>query len=197
MGNGEKLAGTPQTCSHLFLFPYRIFSAASVTRRFTGGFLVFPSPVTHHYREIGLEAQGRKPERRSYKKAAAQSVPCKNPAVGTSPMVQWLRLRASDTADVGSIPGRGTKIPHATRHGQKQRNKQKCPVVKFKSSACLQGCRGSAWVATGAWTPVWAVTACAWVSEGASWLVPHSILSEIHLPHQLSFGLLRIFFSRF
>ena len=40
-------------------------------------------------------------------------------------MVQWLRLRASIAGDVGSIPGRGTKIPHATRRRQKRKEKKK------------------------------------------------------------------------
>ena len=35
----------------------------------------------------------------------------------TSLAVQWLRLRASIAGDVGSIPGQGTKILHAERHG--------------------------------------------------------------------------------
>ena len=34
---------------------------------------------------------------------------------GTSVAVQWLRLCASTAGGMGSIPGRGTKIPHATR----------------------------------------------------------------------------------
>ena len=32
---------------------------------------------------------------------------------GTSPAVQWLRLCASTKGAADSIPGRGTKIPHA------------------------------------------------------------------------------------
>ena len=39
-------------------------------------------------------------------------------------MVQWLRLRASNAWGVGSIPGQGTKIPHATRHGQNKKEKK-------------------------------------------------------------------------
>ena len=31
----------------------------------------------------------------------------------TSPAVQWLRLHASTAGDTASIPGWGTKIPHA------------------------------------------------------------------------------------
>ena len=36
-----------------------------------------------------------------------------NANYGTSLAVQWLRLSASIAGDTGSIPGRGTKIPHA------------------------------------------------------------------------------------
>ena len=40
-------------------------------------------------------------------------------AHGTSLVVQWLRLQASDTGGTGSIPGLGTKIPRADGHRQK------------------------------------------------------------------------------
>ena len=33
-------------------------------------------------------------------------------------MVQWLRLHALTVDDLGSIPGRGTKIPPAMKHGE-------------------------------------------------------------------------------
>ena len=36
-------------------------------------------------------------------------------------MVLWLRLHASSAAGVGSIPGQGTKIPHAMQHSQKRK----------------------------------------------------------------------------
>ena len=39
---------------------------------------------------------------------------------GTSLAVQWLRLRAPNAGGMGWIPGQGTKIPHATQHGQKK-----------------------------------------------------------------------------
>ena len=39
-------------------------------------------------------------------------------------MVQWLRLHASIAGDLGLIPGQGTNIPHASRHRQKNRNKE-------------------------------------------------------------------------
>ena len=35
-------------------------------------------------------------------------------------MVQWLGLRAFTSEGVGSIPGWGTKIPHAMWRGQKK-----------------------------------------------------------------------------
>ena len=37
--------------------------------------------------------------------------------------VQWLRLRTSKAGGAGSIPGRGTKMPYATGHGQKKKKK--------------------------------------------------------------------------
>ena len=39
---------------------------------------------------------------------------------GTSLAVRWLTLHASTARGVGSIPGRGTKIPHATRPKSKK-----------------------------------------------------------------------------
>ena len=39
---------------------------------------------------------------------------------GTSLVVQWLGLWASNAGGMGSIPGWGTKIPHAARRGQKK-----------------------------------------------------------------------------
>ena len=45
--------------------------------------------------------------------------------LGTSLAVQWLRLCTSTTGGVGSIPSRGTKIPHATQRGQNVNNKIK------------------------------------------------------------------------
>ena len=41
---------------------------------------------------------------------------------GTSLVVQWLRLCASTAEGVGSIPSGGTKIPHASQHGQRKKN---------------------------------------------------------------------------
>ena len=36
------------------------------------------------------------------------------------PAVQWLGLSVSTAGGMGSIPGKGTKIPQATQHGQKE-----------------------------------------------------------------------------
>ena len=54
---------------------------------------------------------------------------------GTSLAVQWLRLRTSAAGGAGSIPGRGTKIPHATQHGQKKRKKERSVMCKEFNSA--------------------------------------------------------------
>ena len=54
---------------------------------------------------------------------------------GTSLVVRWLGLHASNEGAEGSIPGWGTKIPHAAQHKWKQINKKnptKCrPGVKM------------------------------------------------------------------
>ena len=44
---------------------------------------------------------------------------------GTFLAVPWLRLCTCNAGDVGSIPGWGTKIPHAVRCGQKRKKKRK------------------------------------------------------------------------
>ena len=36
-------------------------------------------------------------------------------------VVQWLRFHACIAGGVGSIPGQGTKIPHATGHSKKKK----------------------------------------------------------------------------
>ena len=40
-------------------------------------------------------------------------------------VVQWLRLRASNAGGTGSIPGWGTKIPHAVQQSKKTKTKTK------------------------------------------------------------------------
>ena len=42
---------------------------------------------------------------------------------GISPVVQWLRLHASNAGGMGSIPGQGTKIPHIVWLGEKSKKK--------------------------------------------------------------------------
>ena len=44
--------------------------------------------------------------------------------LGTSLVVQWLRLHASNAGGMGLTPGRGTKITHAVWHGQKKKKKK-------------------------------------------------------------------------
>ena len=39
-------------------------------------------------------------------------------------MAQWLRFWASKAGGIRSIPGQGTKIPHAMWHGQKKKKKE-------------------------------------------------------------------------
>ena len=63
----------------------------------------------------------------------------------TSLAVQWLRLRASNAGGAGSIPGWGTRIPHAAQHGKKILKKvawlQFClsPTLCFLPSDPLSG----------------------------------------------------------
>ena len=53
----------------------------------------------------------------------------------SGPVVQWLRLCASTAGGAGSIPTQGTKIPHATWHGQKIfKNLIKKRKIEFLSS---------------------------------------------------------------
>ena len=47
-------------------------------------------------------------------------------------MVQWLRHYASIVGGAGSIPGQGTKIPHATLCGKKKNRKQKTKTQETK-----------------------------------------------------------------
>ena len=46
------------------------------------------------------------------------------PCLGTSLVVQWLRLCAPNAGGMGSIPGGGTDIPYAARHGQRKPKNQ-------------------------------------------------------------------------
>ena len=44
--------------------------------------------------------------------------------------MQWLRLCPSIAGDMSSIPGVGTKIPHAKGHSQKKKKKGKRTMKK-------------------------------------------------------------------
>ena len=56
----------------------------------------------------------------------------------TSLVVKWLRFHISSIEAVGSIPGLGTKIPHATWQGQsKQTNKQKLVAQTVKHLSAM------------------------------------------------------------
>ena len=52
--------------------------------------------------------------------------------------VQWLGLHASTAGGTGSIPGQGTKIPHALWHDQKQNRKGK-KANKISENKSAQG----------------------------------------------------------
>ena len=43
--------------------------------------------------------------------------------IGTSQVVQWLRLHASNAGGAGSIPGQRSKIPRSVGHNQKVKNR--------------------------------------------------------------------------
>ena len=55
---------------------------------------------------------------------------CLKMEVGASLVVQWLRLHASTAGGMGSIPGRGTKIPHAAWHSHEKKEKDGSRHVK-------------------------------------------------------------------
>ena len=44
-------------------------------------------------------------------------------SIGNSLVVQWLGLFTFNAEGMGSIPGRGTKIPQAAQQGQKRKKK--------------------------------------------------------------------------
>ena len=60
-------------------------------------------------------------------------------AVGTSLVIQWLRLHASTAGATGSIPGQGTKIPHAAQCGQKTWVAQLCLTLCDPMDCILPG----------------------------------------------------------
>ena len=58
----------------------------------------------------------------------------KTPGLGTSLVVQWLRLHTANAGDVGLISGRGTKIPHTCAARPK---KKKTSAAKMITSTRL------------------------------------------------------------
>ena len=54
----------------------------------------------------------------------------------TSLAVQWLRLCISTAGGMGSIPGGGTKIPHAAWRDQNQNPKPKQKAFRSRKSLC-------------------------------------------------------------
>ena len=51
-------------------------------------------------------------------------------------MVQWLRLHAANAGGTGSIPGGGTKIPHAAWCGQKVKKKKSREGLREQIYGC-------------------------------------------------------------
>ena len=64
-------------------------------------------------------------------------------ALGTSLVVQWLRLCTFIAGDVGLIPGQGTKIPHAmwskTNNKELKKREENTKLCRIKISVC-HGC---------------------------------------------------------
>ena len=62
----------------------------------------------------------------------------KESSLVTSLVVQWLRFPAPNAGGMGSIHGRGTKIPHSARSGQKKKKKVKEKKEKLKEKKRMQ-----------------------------------------------------------
>ena len=97
---------------------------------------------------------GRRGERGSLRQRSPSVQSCRGKRAaskiqpGTSLVVQWLRLHASNAGGAGSIPGRGTKIPHTAWHGPKIKKTKKTTkqsTVSLGSPVCrlwgVRGCR--------------------------------------------------------
>ena len=67
----------------------------------------------------------------------------------TSLEVPWLRLQASDAGGEGSIPGQGTKIPHATPCSMAKKKKKQEEATQ-QSRLCLLKC-ASYWICLVTW----------------------------------------------
>ena len=51
--------------------------------------------------------------------------------LGTSLVVQWIRLHTSNVGDTGSIPSQVTKIPHATQCGKKKKSYPNIAILSW------------------------------------------------------------------
>ena len=58
------------------------------------------------------------------------------PHLGTSLVVQWLKLCSSTAGDLGSIPSRGTRILHTIRCGGKKSTHLPVIMVVAQTSTC-------------------------------------------------------------
>ena len=56
-------------------------------------------------------------------------------------MIQWLGLHAFTAGGMGSIPGPGTKVPHAAWQGQKKKERER----EEEAMLLLETCRPSTW----------------------------------------------------
>ena len=65
---------------------------------------------------------------------------------GTSLAAQWLRLCVSNAGGMGSIPGRGTKIPYTLCHSQKKRNRETMIFSWSLSQGCPGPREGCCWI---------------------------------------------------
>ena len=66
--------------------------------------------------------QDKKKKKRKGKKKKCKHQHYKPPNTSrTSLVVQWLRIRASNTGGTGSIPGQGTRILHACHMAKKKK----------------------------------------------------------------------------
>ena len=64
-------------------------------------------------------------------------------AIGTFPVVQWLRLHTSNAGGMCSIPGLGTSLPHASQCGQMKQTKH--ILASMEKTVVNMGVQGFVW----------------------------------------------------
>ena len=72
-------------------------------------------------------------------KVLRRNLPSRGQITRTSLVVQWLKLHSTNVGDMDSIPGQGTKIPHATPRGVKKEKKMddnSCHLQVFSPLPC-------------------------------------------------------------